>query len=68
MRLEICGRLLIGVKRGKFALSNGSESSEEWGEDPAIVPINAVVVNHRITFAVDGHADERSRRAFIAIR
>ena len=42
------------------------ESSEERGEDPAIVTIYAVVVNHRTTLAVDAYANERPTRVIIA--
>ncbi len=60
--------LVEKMKPGSSRRLMEAKSSEERSKDPAIVSINTVVVNHRITFAFGRHADERSTGAFITTR
>ena len=57
-------RMVARVEKIKFGKVSRRlrevKSSEERSKDPAIVSINAVVVNHRIILAFGRHADERS--------
>ena len=53
--------------RGVVTCREEKYLSEEWREDPTVVVIDSVVVEHGIILALADHSDEWTTRAVVAV-